>query len=663
VYGPACTKRPANTVGGSRRLDIQGLRAVAVLAVVAFHAGLPVPGGFVGVDVFFVISGFVITSMLQREWEATGRIRFRAFYIRRFKRLTPALALVVVSTAIVSALVLSPLGAQQTVAESGIGAMALVANWVIAGNTGGYFDAPAATNPLLHTWTLSVEEQFYLAFPAILALGWLLTRKLRRRKHTASVIVGLVAAVSFCLALLGATGIEQSWLLGFYSPLTRAWEFAVGALLALSAARVTVESRKVTLGLCLVGAGMLAASLSLTTGSSPFPSLLPVLAAALVILGGTHTSNVVTRALATRPMVTIGDWSYSVYLWHWPFIVFAVLLWPAAPYAGVIAAGLSFVPALGSYVFVERPIRSLQDLSTRRFALLVATVVAAPMMVAGATGSVASRFWTPRYESGDMPIANRGDIGQAAMFRYMRASSYPCTPKGIRETSLKWDGVVRCRQSRPGADPALALIGDSHAEQLFIGFADALSRENVVYYIVNGAPVTTDAHFARIVKYVAASGSIKTVVVNAYWYSRGVHGRQLLRTLETLSRAGKAIFVTDDVPFFSFDPFECKYRQALFLPTDCARDARQFQRERSRYYPELLATVQRVPRAHMLNTAHYFCGKATCDMARNGQLLYRDDNHLNINGSRFLARQVLDDYPSFVAAIKPTTGGRETATN
>src|SRR4029077_15604359 len=189
--------------GSGRRLDIQGLRALAVLAVVAFHAGLPFPGGFVGVDVFFVISGFVITSMLQREWEATGRIRFGAFYLRRFKRLTPALALMVVVTAIVSALVLSPLGAQQTVAETGVGAMLLVANGVIAGNTGGYFDAPAAANPLLHTWTLSVEEQFYLAFPAILALGWFLTRRFRWRTNTAGVIVGLVAAVSFGLALLG----------------------------------------------------------------------------------------------------------------------------------------------------------------------------------------------------------------------------------------------------------------------------------------------------------------------------------------------------------------------------------------------------------------------------------------------------------------------------
>ena len=144
-----------------RRPDIQGLRAVAVLFVVAFHAGLPTPGGFTGVDVFFVISGFVITGMLLREHDATGRLRFGHFYARRIRRLTPALALMACFTVVVAAPVLSPLQDEhQTAALTARGAMLITANAVISSRTGGYFDARADTNPLLHTWSLSVEEQF-----------------------------------------------------------------------------------------------------------------------------------------------------------------------------------------------------------------------------------------------------------------------------------------------------------------------------------------------------------------------------------------------------------------------------------------------------------------------------------------------------------------------
>jgi peptidoglycan/LPS O-acetylase OafA/YrhL len=142
------------------RPDIQGLRAIAVVAVIAYHADLPVPGGFTGVDVFFVISGFVIAGMLQRQWRTRGSVSLREFYWRRFARLTPALALLVSVTVLLAALLLSPLGAQQTTSYTAMGAMLLVANIVITQTTGDYFDAPAATNPLLHTWSLSVEEQF-----------------------------------------------------------------------------------------------------------------------------------------------------------------------------------------------------------------------------------------------------------------------------------------------------------------------------------------------------------------------------------------------------------------------------------------------------------------------------------------------------------------------
>ena len=549
---------------------------------------------------------------------------------------------------------LSPFGPQQNAADTAGGAMLLVANWVIAGATNGYFDPSAETNPLLNTWTLSVEEQFYLAFPAILALGWLLARRVSRLKHAAVAIVGLVAAVSFVLADVGSTGYAPSWLLGFYSPLTRAWEFALGALLALLTARLAVQSRRLTLGPGLLGVGMLASSLWLITGSTPFPgtwTLLPVVGTLLLLLAGSGASNIVTRALATRPLVKIGDYSYSIYLWHWPFIVFAAVLWPDASYAPPAAAALSLIPAVASSRWVEQPIRALERLPRIRLATLVAAVFLAPLLVAVAVGSAATHYWTPRYESGDVAIANHGDLGQTEWHRLVRDSFYPCTPKELRERALSWEGVLRCQQSKPGKDISVAVIGDSHAEHLFLGLAEALPRENIVYYILDDALLTTKPDGARIVDQVAASSTIKTVVLSEFWYLRGVRSAGLLKTLEALSLAGKTTFVTDDVPFFSFDPFGCKYRKALFLPTDCSRDARRFHRDYSVFYPALLATVRQVPRVHMLNTSRYFCDETTCDMARGGQLLYRDRSHLNINGSRFLAKRIISDYPAFAQAV------------
>jgi peptidoglycan/LPS O-acetylase OafA/YrhL len=153
--GPSPSGKAAS---GGRRLDIQGLRAVAVLLVVAFHGGLPVPGGFVGVDVFFVISGFVITAMILRERLATGSFRLGRFYLRRFKRLTPALSLMVAVTMVLSFCLLSPFDVQWITAATGVGAMLLIANFVIAQKTGDYFDAPAELNPLLHTWSVPLQS-------------------------------------------------------------------------------------------------------------------------------------------------------------------------------------------------------------------------------------------------------------------------------------------------------------------------------------------------------------------------------------------------------------------------------------------------------------------------------------------------------------------------
>lgn len=614
-----------------RRADIQGLRALAVLVVVAFHAGLPVRGGFTGVDCFFVISGFVITAMLRREWEETGRLSLPSFYLRRFKRLAPALSVVVGFTMLASALVLSPLGPQENVAKTGFGALFFVANWVISSTTGGYFDQPAGANPLLHTWSLSVEEQFYFVFPALLYLG------LRLRRAWLPVAVATAASLAGALALGG-----------FYATPARAWEFGVGALLTF----VRIRSPRVALVAAAAGGELLLLSLGLIGSGTPFPSawtLLPVAATALLILAG-GAANPLSRLLAMRPLAAIGDRSYSIYLWHWPLIVFAAALWPDTPHVRLYAALISIVPAFVCFHVVEQPLRTIQFAPLRRFAVLAAAVVTLPLVVGSATASTVKGVWYPGYRAGGLRIAHAGEIGERTYYTYIAGRFLPCASATLRRQAETIIGYRRCAQSRPG--PAtVAVIGDSHAEHLFVGLADALPNQNVLYDAADMLPQLTEPRFARIVHYIASHPGIRTVVLNAAWGWR--NSTDIAATLRALERPGREIFVTDDGPWFPVDASACKFREAVLLPTRCSMDARRFWQRHAVYTAGLETALRGVRGAHLLRLARAFCSTTTCSMVEDGQLLFRDSNHFNVAGSVFAARQLLRD-PRFARA----TAGR-----
>lgn len=651
---------PHDTSGNWRRPDIQGLRAIAVLMVVLFHSRLPVPGGFVGVDVFFVISGFVITGMLHREWQQTGRIRFGNFYLRRFKRLMPALAIMVAVVMVISAVVLSPLGAQQTAAKTGIAAILSVANFVIAGTTGGYFDAPAETNPLLNTWSLSVEEQFYLVFPALIALGWSRSRRRWPRWLGASFVVAVVAVVSFALAVAGSWGFTMSGfdavVLGFYSPFSRAWEFAVGALLALALSRGPLGSSRLGSVAGLVGLGLLVISMWTITESTPYPGLwtmLPVAGTLLLLTGGQHPEAFTTRLLSTNPLTKIGDWSYSIYLWHWPFIVFALYLWPKSPLAGPMAAGVALIPAIVSYRWVEGPSRRLPSMSRAKTTLLVAAVVVPTVALAGVVGGVATSYWMPKVASGERSIY-RGDVGKDDYFRYTSAHFYPCTPEYIRRSAPNWGGVEsRCLQSQATGPVEVAIVGDSHADHLFVGLAEAFPGVNVATYLF-GVPVrSVNEDLDRLIDYIVGDPHIKTVIVNSYWAHAGVPGDRILATLKELRSAGKSVFLTDDVPGFPFDPQQCRDGKGLLItvPGDCTVDEFAYEGAFDTYADELRTLVAGAPGVRLLETFRYFCTSGSCSMTSGENLLYRDDNHLNLNGSRFVAAK-LALVDEFSAAMK-----------
>jgi len=628
--------------------------------VVVFHAGLPVPGGFVGVDIFFVISGFVITAMLHREWLSNGRIRFGQFYLRRFKRLTPALALMVTVTIILSTVILSPFGDQPTAAMTGIGAMLLAANFVIARTTGGYFDAPAETNPLLNTWSLSVEEQFYLVFPAIIVFGWYLARRNGLLRMFPYLIVGGISVFSFGLAIAGSTGWTlpafSDTILGFYSPFTRAWEFAVGALLALALAKGNLKALpKLMFSLGLIGIGMLVASLWLITDITPFPgkwTLLPVSGTLLLLLAGAHSSNPISRSLSSRPMVKIGDWSYSIYLWHWPLIVFAVYLWPFTPYAAVLAAIISIAPAVASYRWVEQPIRIFTSPSRIRWATLISFVMIPPVLFAGAAGAAARFYWQPQLMSGELSVIHQGDTDWTEYYVELEKTYYPCADTTIRSNSLEWEGMTRCIQSEPGAGVEVALVGDSHAEHLFIGLVEAFPTKNIAFYIQDSLPIENTAEMTTIINHVAESPSIQTVVVNASWAARGVPETELIQTLNTFVDAGLQVFITDDVPQYPFPAYVCKHGVSPFMRVaKCSQPLDRHEAIHAKYSRSLESVVSQVPGVVLLNSAQYFCDDEACSMIRNGELMYRDTDHLNNIGSRFLTRKLLEDNPGFRNAL------------
>lgn len=655
---------PGAERSSNRRTDIQGLRAIAVLVVVAFHAGLPVPGGFVGVDVFFVISGFVITGMLHREWVATGTIRFREFYLRRFKRLTPALALMVVVVLLISALALSPLGTQQVAAKTAAGTMLLVANFVIARNTGGYFDAAADTNPLLNTWSLSVEEQFYLVFPAVVALGWLLARRARVLRAAPAVIIGVIAVASFALAVLvasGRTSLSPSWMFGFYSPFTRAWEFAVGALLAIALAKARVLSQRVALLLGLAGLALVAASLWLITGTTPFPgpwTLLPVAGSLLLLAAGTQAANPVSRLLSTRPMIKVGDWSYSIYLWHWPLIVFAALAWPGSSAALLIAAAVSFAPALISYRWVEQPIRALRALSWRRLALVIVATLAPPLALSAALYTTAQHgFWIPsiqQYQAATTPLHAGLLSGCDTRVAQLHRAPGECT----------WNAEL------PGAP--VYLIGDSNSDHFHEGVqaaAAALDRP-LIANTTNACPYadvylgnlrgTTQfdegcrAYVADTTTYLTSSPRGLVVIANSdsYWKQDDLSvgltpddqtkDRQakladyevgLTKSVRALEAAGQQVLLVQTTPKWTgevvWNPLEC----STITLANGSCNVTMTTAQAASNQGAARAVVDRVAAstgATVIDTWPALCPDGTCTTQEGTLVRYRDQAHISV---------------------------------
>lgn len=385
----------AGAAAGSRfRPDVEGLRALAVTLVLVHHAGLALPsGGFLGVDVFFVVSGFVITMQLLREVDADGRVRLLQFYGRRAKRLLPAAAVVLMVTALAAWLLVSRVR-WETIAGDIAGAAVYVVNWIFAARSVDYLAEDVDPSPVLHFWSLAVEEQFYVIWPlVILGLVWL-ARYRQRRVRARAVRSGLHRTVSdrpSRLALaLGMTGLivlpSLAWSLyytaqspeqAFFVTPTRLWELGVGALVAIGAGLWERSWRWVGAVVGWLGLTAVLVSAVVVDTSTAWPgwgALVPVLGTAAVIVGGFSAAPWGPQVLlGLGAMVWVGGLSYSLYLWHWPALRVAEWQWgELTPWAGLAVVLASTLPAWASYRLVERPIRYAEGLRrSPRFALSV----------------------------------------------------------------------------------------------------------------------------------------------------------------------------------------------------------------------------------------------------------------------------------------------------
>lgn len=645
--------RPSTGESRSVRPDIQGLRALAVLYVVFYHARLPYfTGGFVGVDVFFVISGYLITGLLVRELERKGRIDFAAFYARRIRRLLPAAVVVLVVTAVFVRILLSPLE-QREMVPAILSSALYFSNLWFATQATDYLAGGLHSNPLLHTWSLSVEEQFYLVWPALMVLGARAGSAARSRARLTMMLWAILLAS--LVAAIVTTEVSQPW--AFFGSPTRAWEFAVGGLAYMGHGRFADLSRVAKDVLALVGlAGTIAAVLLFDkhTRFPGFAALVPVAGALLVVLGGAGAPGRIARCFDLPIIQTIGNLSYSWYLWHWPVFVFAMVI--AAPLATgmrVACMLLSFVLAWITYAIIENPVRFSSVLTA---APLRSIALGVCLTVVSGGSALALR------------AATKSDLGAPGQAEYAQARDD--LPKVYRDGCHASFSVVQpaeCVYGDTVGAKTMVLFGDSHAAQWFPALeriAEA-QRWRLVSLTKSACPsalVTVQNQSlgreykecalwrSHVLERIARERPTLVVLANSSKYltdplqgidasawQQGMH-----QTLVELQRTGASVVVLRDTPWPGFDVPICLSRAAwqgksLSLCNFDRNDAVD-----SVVYELDRKAAVKVEKAAVLDISDLVCVGPQCQSLIGGRIAYRDDHHLTAWVSARLASAMSD---------------------
>jgi peptidoglycan/LPS O-acetylase OafA/YrhL len=634
------------------RADIDGLRAIAVVPVVLYHYGIAgFSGGFVGVDVFFVISGFLITSLIFAEMRE-GAFSIAGFYERRARRILPALFAMMAFTAVLALLLLFPRDLTRF-SESAAAAALSVSNFDFW-NQAGYFDTGAETKPLLHTWSLGVEEQFYVLFPAVLYLLHTRSRRLLL------IFVAVLAVVSLAASIWAVRDAPSA---AFYLLPFRTWELMFGAILALAAFPVP-QSMVIRDVLAAIGLALIGRAVTLYTADTPFPgvaALLPCGGAALVLYACSR-DGIVQRILSLRPIVFIGLISYSLYLWHWPLYVLAryVRVGPLPLWESVALIAASVALAVLSWRFVERPFRANRHLFTRKriFALSGAGIAA---FLAFCGASFAGAGFPARFPADVQRIVAESDDVEPR-----RQGCFNRTPQQVAAGNFCAFG------DKTATRPGVLLWGDSHADAILPAVdGGALSWHRKLYFIGRGRcpPLLhielTDEPTMRCARLndealrVAMRPDITTVILAARWayYDQGTgvgpdanearhlidlsssgqgedqhtrFARMLAETVNVLLNAGKEVVLVGDVPEVSVPVPETLARIRLYGAQADIRPTRTAFEMREHFVDKAMAGFRRIT---VLRPGDILCRGGRCAVELDGRPLYADHHHLSVFGA------------------------------
>ncbi len=677
---PSVQTTAQNSIKLGYRQDIDGLRAIAVIAIVAFHA-FPslIPGGFVGVDIFFVISGFLITSLILQK-QHNKIFSLTEFYASRIRRIFPALILVMSASLAFGWIAL--LADEYKMLGKHIAASAVFIPNFIFWSESGYFDYAAATKPLLHLWSLGIEEQFYLLWPLLAGLCF-------RYKINLVKVSGVIFLTSLLINLLM---IEVAASATFFSPLSRIWELLAGCLLALFMQSKTsvfettqhkfLEHNYMNHGLTTLGLLLILCSLFLFDQDFAFPggwALIPVTGSVLIILAG-EKAWLNSSVLSNKIVVGVGLISFPLYLWHWPLLSFARIIsgttpdWPLQ-LALVIS---SFVLAFLSTHFLERPIRFGRKTKTKVTLLVIA------MFIMGGVGL--ATFLKSGFEG---RISNQEVKAQLADLNFDIPDS-----TGWYCNDLQFDSP-RCHSTGP--NPSVVVIGDSHALTIYSGLRNlfkAKGQDIGLYGASDGCPPLLNVVIqdqggdfrnclkkgTQAIQRIIADPSIREVILTSRgpMYTTGlgygdiestqfgnwvlhfegvkqgesdnstVFSMGLTKTLDALLAAGKKVTFLHDVPELGFDIRRCFSFRPLSISSNeahgCSLSRTDFEKRTSAFKTMVDKILAQRPEVKVIDLAKALCDEKRCYGSKDGVLFYIDDDHLSHRGSAYVVNKLRDEF-------------------